>query len=73
MIAVGDQLLSIDRHDVEASRIEDLSYLLPGPEGSEVCFPMMAAVHQSAVQPCAKPCEWSNSVTERFRLTRVDG
>jgi hypothetical protein len=43
MIAVGDQLLSIDRHDVEASRIEDLSYLLPGPEGSEVCFPRMAA------------------------------
>lgn len=36
MIAPGDQLLSVDRHNVETSRIEDLSYLLPGPEGSEV-------------------------------------
>jgi hypothetical protein len=50
MIAVGDQLLSVDRHDVEASRIEDLSYLLPGPEGSEVYFPMTAAcIHRASV------------------------
>jgi hypothetical protein len=41
MIAPGDQLLSVDRHNVETSRIEDLSYLLPGPEGSEVRVPTM--------------------------------
>jgi C-terminal processing protease CtpA/Prc len=32
----GDQLLTIDNHDVETSRIEDLTYLLPGPPGSKV-------------------------------------
>ena len=36
LISVGDQLLTIDRQNVETSRIEDLTYLLPGPEGSQV-------------------------------------
>lgn len=34
---IGDQLLTIDNHNVETSRIEDLTYLLPGPQGSTVC------------------------------------
>ena len=36
----GDQLLAIDRHDVESAFLEDLTYLLPGPPGSTVCCPL---------------------------------
>lgn len=32
----GDQLLAIDKHDIESACIEDLTYLLPGTPGSTV-------------------------------------